>query len=393
MSDKTNIYFRTDGNKEIATGHIMRCLSIARACAKQNAGVTFIVSDEESLALLQERFTAPGEFAVHCLHSDYRRMYEELPALISYLDMEGEAAQAVSVIQAAQGEQTGVKPWVFIDSYFASPAYFASLRPHALVAYLDDLRNIPCDVDLVIHYDSETDCVHYQNAARKLIGPKYTPLREQFEQPAYTVRTSAQNILLSTGGTDPYGVAEHLLQKIYHDAATDYRPLQQCSYHIITGRTNSRYDALLAMAETNKHIHIHEGVADMASLMASCDLAVSAGGTTLYELCAIGVPTVSYLMAENQRTAVETFARECLIPFAGDIRGKKSAFTETGSYPEDLPALNSFAVSGILSFLTQMSANADSRCKSSRSMRAFLDGRGAKRIAEAMLCTNTTRIL
>ncbi len=385
MSDKTNIYFRTDGNKEIATGHIMRCLTIARACAGQNANVIFVVSDEESLALLQERFTVPGEFAIHCLHSNYRRMYEELPALISYLDRERAAAETASAIQTTKEEQTVDKPWIFIDSYFASPAYFASLRPHGLVAYLDDLRTIPCDVDLVIHYDTETDCILYQNAARKLMGPKYTPLRKQFEQPAYTVRTPARNILLSTGGTDPYGVAEHLLQKIFRDAATDYQPLQQCCYHIITSTSNSRYDALLSMAETNKQIYIHEGVADMASLMASCDLAVSAGGTTLYELCAVGVPTVSYLMAENQRTAVETFARERLIPFAGDIRGKRSAFTEAGSRTKDLPALNSSAVSSILSFLTQMSVNADARWKSSQSMRAFLDGRGAIRIAEAML--------
>ena len=118
------------------------------------------------------------------------------------------------------------------------------------------------------------------------------------------------------------------------------------------------------MAATNPHIHIHTGVSDMASLMASCDLAVSAGGTTLCELCAVGVPTVSYLMAENQRTAVETFAKEGLIPFAG---------------------VNNSALSNILRFLTQMSGDENARKKSSQSMRAFLDGRGAVRIAEALL--------
>ena len=82
MSGLPSIYFRTDGNTEIATGHIMRCLTIARACAKQNANAAFIVSDEESLALLQERFVVSNEFAVYCLHSDYRRMHEELPVLI-----------------------------------------------------------------------------------------------------------------------------------------------------------------------------------------------------------------------------------------------------------------------------------------------------------------------
>ena len=49
------IYFRTDGNEEIATGHIMRCLSIARACAALHAEVCFLVSDEQSMTILAER--------------------------------------------------------------------------------------------------------------------------------------------------------------------------------------------------------------------------------------------------------------------------------------------------------------------------------------------------
>lgn len=387
MADLPIIYFRTDGNAEIATGHIMRCLAIARNCAKQKALVKFIVSDEESLSLLQDRFDTPNEFNIHCLYSNYRKMNEELPALLSYLDQEKKHCSVNTTQQTAPTAETGSRTWVFVDSYFADPAYFRKLRSHCLVAYLDDLRNFPCDVDLVIHYDTDTDCTHYKNASRKLLGVNYTPLREQFEQPDYAVRAVTKNILLSTGGTDPYGVAEHLLWNIFctPDEETIYRPLRACDYHIVTSKANSRYDALAAIAKTNSHIHIHEGVSDMASLMASCDLAVSAGGTTLCELCAVGVPTVSYLMAENQRTAVETFAKKGLIPFAGDIRGIKSPKAKNNSVSENLPAVNSSVISGILSFLTQMSLNVEARKKSSQSMRAFLDGQGAKRIAQALL--------
>lgn len=385
MSNVTRIYFRTDANTEIATGHIMRCLAIARACSKQNARITFIVSDEESLTLLRERFDVPGEFGIHCLHSNYQRMYEELPALLSYLRAEADSAHTMPRMSAAATEPKDTKPWIFIDSYFATPAYFAALRSHCLTAYLDDLRSFPCEVDLVIHYDTDADCIHYKDTVRKLLGAGYTPLREQFEQPAYTVRPFVQNILLSTGGTDPYGVAEHLLKDIFRNTDKAYLPLSDCDYHIVTGKANSRYHALAAMTEANAHIHIHEGVSDMASLMASCDLAVSAGGTTLCELCAVGVPTVSYLMAENQRTAVETFAAKELIPFAGDIRGKSFPKTSTNFSPESLPDINSLTLKNILTFLTQMSDNAEARKKSSLSMRAFLDGQGAKRIAEALL--------
>ena len=75
------IYFRTDGNEEIATGHIMRCLSIARACAALHAEVCFLVSDEQSMTILAERFTSPNEFEVQCLHSDYQTPEKALPIL------------------------------------------------------------------------------------------------------------------------------------------------------------------------------------------------------------------------------------------------------------------------------------------------------------------------
>jgi UDP-2,4-diacetamido-2,4,6-trideoxy-beta-L-altropyranose hydrolase len=350
MSAFPSIYFRTDGNAEIATGHLMRCLSIARACVRQGADVTFIVSDEESVALLQERFDRAEEFGVHCLHSDYRRMMEEIPKLTAYLE------QRAVVLQST-------KPWLFIDSYSATPAYFAALRPHCQVAYLDDLRSFPCDVDLLIHYDTDEDCPFYAAAKRKLLGAAYTPLREQFAKPPYEVRPVVRSILLSTGGTDPYNVTEHLLTRIF-DAENSSGAVPDC--HVLTSSANSRYDRLLALAKDNPRIHIHSGVKDMAALMASCDLAVSAGGTTLCELCAVGVPTVSYLMAENQRTAVETFAANELIPYAGDIR--------------DLSTLDN-----LLIFLTRMSQNAEARKKSSQAMRAFLDGLGAERIAKALL--------
>jgi spore coat polysaccharide biosynthesis predicted glycosyltransferase SpsG len=305
-------------------------------------------------------------------------MTEEIPKLTAYLE------QGAVVLQST-------KPWLFIDSYFATPAYFAPLRPHCQIACLDDLRSFPCDVDLLIHYDTDEDCAFYAAAKRKLLGAAYTPLREQFAKPSYEVRPVVRNILLSTGGTDPYNVAEGILRRIFDaenstaapaaqtgtasdactpdpaaNTAADLRILQTCDYHVLTSSANARYDRLLALAKDNPKVHIHSGVKDMAALMASCDLAVSAGGTTLCELCAVGVPTVSYLMAENQRTAVETFAANELIPYAGDIR-------------------DPFTLDNILMFMTRMSQNAEARKKSSHTMRAFLDGLGAERIAKALL--------
>lgn len=385
----TTIYFRTDGNSNIATGHLMRCLTIARACIQtgqskgQDVQISFLVSDDQSRSLLEDRFEAPREFSVYCLNSDYRRMETEVSELLSF-------------ITDRAGQE---KPWLFIDSYYASPNYFRRLSGSCKIAYLDDLRSFECPVDLLINYDTEQDCSHYAGASRKLLGPQYTPLRAQFQSPSYNIRPRTEHVLLSTGGTDPYGLAEQLLHAIYDH--TDYPDkkhgntvaslsshwdtacLQTLHYHVVTSRANTRYDILHTLAMENSHIHIHENISDMASLMDSCDMAVSAGGTTLSELCAVGVPTISYLMADNQRTAVDRFAAEEIIPCAGDIR--LSLAQNTGDQTDTSQISSDAVLSNILRFMTHMSENVEVRQKSSQQMRAFLDGCGAGRIADALL--------
>lgn len=396
----TDIYFRTDGNHEIATGHLMRCLAIARACAQKGANVKFIVSDEESLTLLQERLTASQEFGICCLNRCYKDLHEEIPALLSCLASDTAEKQSTP----------DVKQWIFIDSYYASTPYFEALRKYFRVAYIDDLQSFDCAVDLVINYDSDESSNCYANASRRLLGAQYTPLRQQFRAPSYQVRPAVKHVLLSTGGTDPYRVAESLLQAIFgkNDFSTstlnmqvvssfvqDMPALRSLHYHVLTSRTNSRYDALDALAQTHPSIHIHTNVTEVAALMASCDLAVSAGGTTLCELCAVGVPSVSYLMAENQRTAVETYAKKKLIPCAGDIRpvgctaDSATPKADTVNLPDqgkaDFDLLNYPTLLRILDFLSTMAQNHTARVKISTAMRNYLDGTGAEQIAQALL--------
>lgn len=350
----TDIFFRVDGNSIIATGHIMRCLTIARACLNKMLEkgccqrIVFVVSDKESEEMLRQRMADNDTFEIINLHCDYTKPEQDN--------------------LTSGSKDSNNKPWIFVDTYYASPSYFKALSNHFKVAYLDDLRCFPCEVDLVINYDTDEPCAFYNSAKYKLLGAQYTPLREQFMSVNYIVRPTVENILLSTGGTDPYHIAEILLNHIY---GMNHNILRNMHTHIITGRSNKRFEALCELAKANPNIHIHEGVTDMASLMASCDIAVSAGGTTLCELAAVGVPTISYAMADNQLTAVETFAEKNLVPYAGDVRSENE--------PVDFATIDS-----IIKFLTQMSHNFDSRKKSSELLRTFIDGCGAAKIAEAL---------
>lgn len=78
MESHPLVYIRTDGNETIATGHLMRCLSIARALKKRGAAVAFLVSDDTSASILQKMYS-PDEIADHSfpileLRTDYRSL-------------------------------------------------------------------------------------------------------------------------------------------------------------------------------------------------------------------------------------------------------------------------------------------------------------------------------
>ena len=345
----STVYFRTDGNEEIATGHIMRCLSIARACRSLSMNAHFLVSDEKSVSLLKERFASPDEFPIICLYSNHQDLEGELPALRSILKDVPQKSFCL-----------------FIDSYFVTETYLNELQKLCKVAYLDDLLAFNYPADLIINYDVTEEPACYRKAKCRLTGASYTPLREQFQNISYEVRSEVQNVMLSAGGTDACNIVGTLLQKIFAKADS-FNFLKTLNYHIITSRLNSHFQELERLATFYPTIHIHTNVQDMATLMCKCDLGISAGGTTLYELCAVGVPSVCFTTADNQLSAVKTFSDNHIIPYAGDAC---TSLEET--------------CNALITFLNRHKDSYAERKKSSQRMRAFLDGSGSYRIATAL---------
>ena len=345
------VYFRTDGNSHIATGHLVRCLSIADACFSLGMKVCFLVSDQESKALLQS-FDPACRFPVRILETAvYDDLEKELPEVLGMLNEAGQAEQIF-----------------FLDSYYVTVHYLSAVRTAAKVAYLDDLQLFDYPADLLINYDvipesrSASYQAAYQHAARTLLGASYTPLRAQFTDLQPYCRDRVSNILVTTGGSDPYHFCLRLIAAFRKNSF-----LHLCQLHVVVGRLNEDKDKLYKLADELPFLQLHENVSDMASLMASCDLAVSAAGTTLYELCAAGVPSMSFCLADNQLTAAKAFDEAGAIPCAGDIR---RSFDEV--------------LGNVMNFMTYMSENFKKRKAALETMRQLVDGKGAMRIAKAL---------
>lgn len=349
MKEKKTILIYADGNPDIATGHLMRCLSIAHAIKSLGGEVQFAVSDEASAGLLSSFFTQESRFAIHTLHADYRKPETGLPGLKRLLTEEDSSPD-------------GSFSCLLIDSYFVTQPFLEALRPLTRIALLDDLYAFDYPADLVINYDFAPPEDFYSKAGTTLLGSAYTPLRAQFSGLTPALRSPVRDILLSTGGTDGENVAGKLAEALLTvPESASFR------IHVLVGAMYAHRAKLEALAQTQPRLLLHERVTDMAALMCACDLAVSAAGTTLYELCAAGVPSVSFTMADNQLAVARDMERFAGVPYAGDVRST--------------PALTD----RLASLLFSLAREPEKRKALSRSMHAAVDGKGAQRIARRLL--------
>ncbi len=402
MGNDRIIYIRTDGNSQIASGHLVRCISIAWACRSLGMDVCFLVSDSESCRLLRELSDTRKQSDRHpsaCPDTD-----EHLPDSITiiqlktaqYDNLEKELPEVISLLTSARqtsASNPDTKQIVYLtDSYFVTEKYLSSLSAFLKTAYMDDLRAFDYPVNLIINYDliPSAELPAYQNAYRKaqhlLLGASYTPLRSQFLHRQITVKEQLTDILVTTGGSDPFHFCldflAHLdrrlkcnaghcqtsgISKVTHSRSDAQKsiPVSSVTFHIVIGKLNTDREKLWQIAGSLPCLRLHENVSDMASLMEKCDMAVSAAGTTLYELCALGVPSISFTMADNQLTAAKAFDNSGTIPCAGDIRTDKESVLET-----------------IFHFMENCSIQ--KRKAASDAMHRLVDGKGSLRIASAL---------
>lgn len=346
-SIKGMFYIRADGNEKIAMGHVMRCLTIAEALERLGEEVLFVTADEKPVELIRER-----GFAAKVLSAEYDDMEAELPQLTALFSQDGGAE----------------KNRILVDSYFVTPYYLERLRSFAKVILMDDEKKTVYPCDGLVNYNIFGKTLGYERdypaQTRLFLGCTYMPLREQFRGCSYEVRDQAKHILFATGGGDSLHIAMHMVKRLLRKGKLDGEgPI----WHIVCGPYHPDTGELENLAAGHALLRIHKNVTHMSELMRECDIAVSAAGSTMYELCSVGLPTVGFYFVENQRRNMEAFAERTPIKNAGDFAKE----------PENVLA-------AIEKEVDRLCGEKTLREEISRKMKEVVDGRGADRLAEGM---------
>ena len=287
------IGIRVDANEQIASGHVMRCMSVADALFSLGADVIFFTADEYCREMVLKR----GHKAV-CLYSDWN-------------DKDGELEQITAELGKYHIDV------LLVDSYQVTVNYLSNLRNVVKVAYLDDMNAFDYPVDIVINYSIYAEELNYPGNKEYILGMDYVPLRKQFDisddrlTQSISFRKLNKQILVMTGASDPYHMADKVIRGIL-----DASELNDYGIVVIKGKF---WDGSFTLDDDfSDRIRILENVENMSDVMLGCSLAVSAGGSTLYELCACCVPTVTVSCADNQLGNVNGFAKRGIMEYAGD---------------------------------------------------------------------------
>ena len=311
------VTFRTDASLHIGTGHVMRCLTLAEALVTKGANCEFISRAHEgnliefirskshlahALPLEHEVRTAPT--SIGPATSNFDTAHAHLLGATQAQD-----AEACAPILAAQRPD-----WLIVDHYALNAYWERALASYcSKVMVIDDLADRPHACDLLLDQTFGRDATDYRSLVpvhcQVLCGSQYALLRPEFAtRRPYSLQRRAQpalrELLVTMGGVDKDNATGQVLQA-----------LRNCSLPadsritVVMGATAPWLDTVRTEAQVMPWpTRVLVAVNDMAQLMADSDLAIGAAGSTSWELCCLGVPTLLISTASNQRTVIAALA-------------------------------------------------------------------------------------
>lgn len=302
------VVFRADASVQIGTGHVMRCLTLARALTNQGNQCQFICRELEGNLIA---FIRTKGFVVHvlqrensvgiCAESTFVASGEELSHAAWLGSSQAQDALACNLLLAQEPVD-----WLVVDHYALDARWeeaMASCCEHLMV--IDDLadRRHACSVLLDQTYGRyPKDYGHLvPNGCKLLCGSQYALLRPEFAQlRPYSLQRRAQptlrELLVTMGGVDKENATGRVLQALSSCSLPD-----DCRITVVMGATSPWLGAVRIGAELLPWTsRVLVAVEDMAQLMTESDLAIGAAGATSWERCCLGLPTLMLVLAPNQ---------------------------------------------------------------------------------------------
>jgi UDP-2,4-diacetamido-2,4,6-trideoxy-beta-L-altropyranose hydrolase len=335
--------FRVDANAEIGSGHVGRCLGLAQELQDRGDRVIFAAAE---LGGVRPRITAEG--------------FE----IADVAAIPGSNQDGVFTAELCLGQQAA---WLITDGYYFRDAFqnvLATAKVKTLL--MDDYGQLGIWRSRYVldqNFGARED--HYAAKApgtRLLKGSRYVLLRREFKKWKHWERQTkdhAHNVLVTLGG----GNAEEASKKIL--TALALVPENAFDVIVVVGPNADNGVALKQLITEHKlPVRLEVNPKDMPALLAWADLAISAAGSTCWEMCYLGLPAIVFALASNQVETAESLRSAGAVKYFGDWVGYSQA--------------------ALANELQRLAAAHGEREHMSQTGRSLIDGGGAPRLADLL---------
>ncbi|MBC2836301.1 UDP-2,4-diacetamido-2,4,6-trideoxy-beta-L-altropyranose hydrolase [Paragemmobacter straminiformis] len=346
-----SVAFRVDAAVHIGSGHVMRCLTLADALAARGHECNFLCRDHAGH--MADAILARGH-GVHLLPTrDEARRDGWLG-----VDPAEDAAQSLGVL-----ERLGAG-WLVVDHYALDAAWERAVAGASMrVMAIDDLADRAHVVDMLVDpmpgHDAATHAGKATAGCNLLLGPDYALLSPAFagereQSLARRAKPQLGRVMVAMGGYDPADVTGRVLSVLTG-------ALPQVEVDVVLGAQAVHLDRMRARA--GGPVRLHVATPHMARLLRECDLVIGAGGTSAWERCCLGVPSLMVQLADNQTEVIGSLVRQGAALALGGVDDAMEARL--------LAALVACADGAVLATMSAAAAR-------------VTDGRGVERVCDAM---------
>ena len=356
------VAFRVDASIQMGIGHLKRCLALAHAMRGLDTEVVFVTRNLgidtgrtiEGDGFRQVTLPEPTSERAFVRQSEAPRY-----AAWAGLPQEVDADQTCAVLSGID--------WVVVDHYSFDRRWQERVTCGlgARICVIDDLADREHCAQVVVDHNWALDHrARYgsfiQPRTRLLAGPRFALLGPGYATAApYDFRSEARSVGIFMGGTDAGQVSAVAVQACREVAAFRGR------IEVVTTSANPHLQALASLCRRWPATDLSVDLPDLAGFFGRHDLQIGAGGVASWERCCLGAPTLALKCADNQSVVIDALAAQGVVRTVPDI---------------SVPSVGRAV--GVLI------ADVEGRRNLSIRARVLVDGRGAQRVASALLAQN-----
>ncbi len=364
-----HVAIRADASATIGTGHLRRCLSLAHALVEQGAQVCFISRRLDGVGA-QVLLAQP--FEVHWLETPL------MPASCTQTDTSLPPHSAFAGVGWKQDVRETVASmagihldWLVVDHYAFDARWHQEVRDAlgCRLLVVDDTADRLLCADVLLDHNWAGD--HREKYAhslahepRWLTGPQFALLDVAYRDAVrYQFSPQVRSLGIFMGGTDLGGMSAQILAVCREQVG--FAGLIE----VVSTSANPHLSRLRAECARWPNIRLTLDLPDLAGFFARHDLQIGAGGGATWERCCIGVPTIGVAVASNQLAVIPGLQQ------LGAIRSARLPGTDPCRDPA--PSL--------AQVLMELLRDSEARERLGCAAAMLVDGRGAQRVALALL--------